>query len=265
MSVKQIDMTRGSCHLITCLFCTLLLMNIGCERASEELASSTSDAAPHETSASFEALFKQNCSGCHGREGKLGPAPPLNDSLFLAIVPAETLLETITNGRPGTPMPAFDRRHGGQLTTDQIQILAAGLKPRWEGKSPPVENVPSYLAEAAPAASSAGNLERGSTLFANACANCHGANGTGTGEGELPGAINDPDFLALISNQTLRRIIITGRHDLGMPNFSGTDGRDANFKPLTPADVADLVALLAHWRSAATGDAAPSATVTARD
>ena len=88
MSVKQNRRTRGSCHLHMSLFCALLLMNLGCERASEELASSTADHAPHETSASFETLFKQNCSGCHGREGKLGPAPPLNDSLFLAIVPA---------------------------------------------------------------------------------------------------------------------------------------------------------------------------------
>lgn len=265
MSANQISKTRASCHLIACLFCALLLMNLGCERASEELAKSAADQAPHETSASFETLFKQNCSGCHGREGKLGPAPPLNDPLFLTMVPAETLLETITNGRPGTPMPAFDRQHGGQLTTEQIQILAAGLKSQWEGKGTPLENVPSYLADAAPDANSAGNVERGETLFATACANCHGANGTGTGEGELPGAINDSDFLSLISNQTLRRIIITGRHDLGMPNFSGTDGRDADFKPLTPADVADLVALLVHWRSASTGEAAPTATATARD
>jgi cytochrome c oxidase cbb3-type subunit III len=37
--------------------------------------------------ADFNVLFKNNCSGCHGAEGKLGPAPPLNDPLFLALVP----------------------------------------------------------------------------------------------------------------------------------------------------------------------------------
>ena len=253
-------------HLLSVLSsCALLLVNASCERHSEDLAKSTFDSVPQENAASFETLFRQNCAGCHGREGKLGPAPPLNDPLFLAIVPAETLVETITNGRPGTPMPAFDRRHGGQLTTEQIQILADGLKPEWEGNRPPIENVPAYLTDAANEGMTSGNLERGAQLFAKACANCHGADGKGTGDGELPGAINDPEFLALISNQTLRRIIITGRHDLGMPSFSGTDGRDADFKPLTPIDVATLVALLAHWRTAPPGEAAPAATVTARD
>ena len=31
--------------------------------------------------------------------------------------------------------------------------------------------------------------------------------------------MNEPDFLALVSDQALRRIIITGRPDLGMPNY----------------------------------------------
>src|SRR5262245_37222077 len=34
----------------------------------------------------FKVLYGRNCAGCHGADGKLGPAPPLNDPLFLSIV-----------------------------------------------------------------------------------------------------------------------------------------------------------------------------------
>ena len=40
----------------------------------------------------FATLYGRNCAGCHGADGKFGPAPPLNDPLFLAIVPDAVLL-----------------------------------------------------------------------------------------------------------------------------------------------------------------------------
>jgi hypothetical protein len=46
----------------------------------------------------------------------------------------------------------------------------------------------------------------------------------------------------------LRRIIITGRPDLGMPDYAGADGRASDFQPLSAADIDHLVALLASWR-----------------
>ena len=60
----------------------------------------------------FDALYATRCAGCHGADGKLGPAPPLNDPIFLAIVPDAELLRVISEGRavtPGqkSPMPAF--------------------------------------------------------------------------------------------------------------------------------------------------------------
>ena len=51
----------------------------------------------------FNALYSTRCAGCHGADGKLGPAPPLNDPLFLAIVPDAELLRVITEGRAVTP------------------------------------------------------------------------------------------------------------------------------------------------------------------
>ena len=48
--------------------------------------------------------------------------------------------------------------------------------------------------------------------------------GEGGAHGEKRiGAINDPAFLALISDQALRRYAITGRPDLGMPDYADKD------------------------------------------
>ena len=62
------------------------------------------------------------------------------------------------------------------------------------------------------------------------------------------GAINDSAYLTLSSDQVIRRYIITGRPDLGMPNFAGKTGRPPDFKPLSAQNVADLTSLLVSWR-----------------
>jgi mono/diheme cytochrome c family protein len=193
----------------------------------------------------FAVLYKENCAGCHGVDGTLGPAPPLNDPNFLSIVPDAVVLGLIAGGRPGTPMPAFARNKGGPLTDDQVKAIAAGIKPRWGSDAPARSDLPSY---AIGADAVAGDKERGRKVFARACAPCHGSNGEG--KDEQAGAIRDPDFLKLISDQCLRRYAITGRPDLGMPGFADKRGRASDFQPISAAELADLVALLADWRRA---------------
>jgi cytochrome c oxidase cbb3-type subunit 3/ubiquinol-cytochrome c reductase cytochrome c subunit len=86
-------------------------------------------------------------------------------------------------------------------------------------------------------------------MFARACAGCHGPQGQGGDrDGRSIGAINEPAFLALISDKALRRTVITGRPDLGMPAYDGTAGRPADFRRLTSAQIDDLVTLLVSWR-----------------
>ncbi|MCE9564820.1 MAG: c-type cytochrome [Planctomycetes bacterium] len=194
----------------------------------------------------FDALYSSNCAACHGKDGTLGPAPPLNDPLFLRIVPDAELVRVITEGRAGTPMAPFDHSKGGPLTTAQVKILAAGLKTKW-GTPGVMTDVPGY------ALAPGGNSEDGMMTFMMACASCHGENGKGGKSGEQRvGAINDPAYLALSSNQALRRYIITGRPDLGMPSYNEKTNRPHNFKTLTAQDVADLTSLLDSWRSPAT-------------
>jgi cytochrome c oxidase cbb3-type subunit 3 len=190
----------------------------------------------------FSELFAANCAGCHGAEGKLGPAPPLNDPLFLKIVPDEELLMTISSGRQDTLMPAFARSHpGGTLTPNQVITLAEGLKKEWGKEVNLKGSIPDYSVSAA----KAGDVAAGQKVYQTACALCHGKQGEGTA---AAGAINRSAFLTLISDQALRRIVITGRPDLGMPNFAETAGRPEGFKPLTNQDVSDIMALLASWR-----------------
>jgi mono/diheme cytochrome c family protein len=201
----------------------------------------------------FDALYATRCAGCHGADGKLGPAPPLNDPLFLAIVPDTTLPRVIAEGRAvsaaqKSPMPAFAESRGGPLTDAQVTVLAEGIKTRWGPPASPADPPPPYIGSAG---TGSGNKE----VFARACAGCHGKDGEGIErDGKLRRKIHDPAFLALVSDQELRRLVITGRPDLGMPAYDGKAGRPSDFRALTSAEIDDLVALLASWRQGGTAN-----------
>jgi mono/diheme cytochrome c family protein len=228
----------------------------------------------------FGVLYGQNCAGCHGADGKLGPAPPLNDPLFRAIVPQEEVESIVSNGRSKTLMPAFGKENGGTLTAAQIQVLvheikgipystkmnengdpaaievvadSGGRAPKWgpPGKLP--EDAPSYNHPSVNASSSnTGDIVKGAAVFVRACAVCHGDDGRGIAEGNATkNAINDPVFLNLNSDQVLRRYAITGRSDFGMPGFAETRPGDSQFQPLSNQEIANLVALMASWRQTA--------------
>jgi mono/diheme cytochrome c family protein len=202
----------------------------------------------------FNQLYATRCAGCHGANGTLGPGPPLSDPMFVALVSDDELRSVIANGRRGTLMPAWLDSAGGPLTEQQVAALVTGIKQRgWTALGKSAGNSQDAYPSAPPLVSpeaTKGDLHAGQELFAQSCANCHGEDGR---NGEF-GDLNDQAFLALVSDQILRRYIITGRHDLGMPDFADPKGRDKNtFKPLTPQEVSDIVALLASWR---TGSAA---------
>jgi len=203
----------------------------------------------------FAVLFQRNCAGCHGADGKLGPAPPLNNKLFLALVPDAELKRVIAAGRTGTLMPAFAESDGGSLAAEQVEVLARGIKTHWAPIEPAPEAAPSYLlTQAERALARSGDREQGARVFARACASCHGERGEGgrqggAADGKTVGAINDPDFLVLTSDQALRRHVIVGRPDLGMPDYRDPAGRLPGFRALSAQDVANVTALLASWRA----------------
>jgi cytochrome c oxidase cbb3-type subunit 3/ubiquinol-cytochrome c reductase cytochrome c subunit len=225
----------------------------------------------------FAVLYRQNCAGCHGTDGKLGPAPPLNDALFRGIVPETELESIITQGRNKTLMPGFGRENGGTLTAAQIQVLVheikgipytivaipdggmarvevasggGGISPKWGSPGEPPAGVPSYVQQTTDANdSAAGKKVVETSVFGRACAACHGDYGQGIARGDaVIQTINDPVFLSLCSDQVLRRYVITGRPDLGMPGFAEARPGSPHFQPLTDREVTGLVALLASWR-----------------
>jgi cytochrome c oxidase cbb3-type subunit III len=185
----------------------------------------------------FGALFSENCSGCHGVNGRNGAGRPLNDPLYLAVIPRQTLQTIIESGRERTAMPPWARSQGGPLYPKQIAALVDGIEKNW-AKPVNLEGiaVPSYSGSNA-----AGDPARGKQLFGRDCFLCHG-------KGASVGSITDPAVLALASDQYLRTSILFGRLDFGMPNFQSLSlGR-----ALSDQDVTDLVAYLSSLRPPST-------------
>jgi cytochrome c oxidase cbb3-type subunit III len=184
----------------------------------------------------FATLYAENCAGCHGALGNGGAAIALADPVYLAIADDAATRKVVANGVRGTAMPAFAQSAGGMLTDKQIDVITSGMRSRW-GR-------PGILATANPpsyAATSAGNAVRGEVAYRTYCESCHGAAGRG---GAKASSITDDSFLALVSDQGLRTIVIVGRSELGAPDWRG----DVSGKPMSDQEVTDVVAWLASQR-----------------
>src|SRR5947208_10856302 len=119
-------------RLIVTAAATLLI--VGLSASCDRLPGKPDEAArwkrPTEVVA-FDQLYAENCSGCHGVDGRLGAARPLNDPLYLALVNDETLRQVIAQGVPNSAMPAFEQPQGGDLTVEQIKVLVQGIRCQW--------------------------------------------------------------------------------------------------------------------------------------
>jgi len=195
----------------------------------------------------FQFLFKTNCSGCHGPEGKGGAALSIADPVYLAIADDVLLRKVVTNGIRGTSMPAFAKSAGGMLTAGQVEILVHGLREHYAK--------PETLSGATPppyATAETGDASRGVTVYETFCSSCHGAAGKG---GSKAGSIVEPSFLALLADQELRTLVIVGRPDLGAPDWRN----NVPGKPMSSQEISDVVAWLASQRVAFAGSPYPIA------
>lgn len=193
--------------------------------------------------ANFKQLYAQNCAGCHGADGRLGSARPLNDPPYLAVAGVDVLRRVTAEGVPGAAMPGFSERAGGSLTDKQIDALVEGMSTQW-GRPNEFKDaaLPHYSPQDAIAAGSGpGDPQRGTEVFRTNCADCHGLDGRGSANA---GSVVDPNFLALASDQSLRTTTIVGRTDLGMPDWRGNASR----RPMSPQDISDVVAWLISQR-----------------
>jgi cytochrome c oxidase cbb3-type subunit III len=224
-----------------CVFASLAAVLLsGCGTPHGQPRSDSETLAPNEL-VDFRVLYAENCAACHGQEGRGGAAIALADPVYLAISDEAAMRQVIANGVRGTAMPAFAESAGGLLTGKQIDVITQGVRSRWsrpgilDGANPP-----SYTAQ------SAGDSQRGEAAYKTYCESCHGPDGHG---GKKGSAITNDSFLALVSDQGLRTIVIAGRPELGAPDWRG----NVPGKPMSGQEVTDVIAWLASQRSQVPG------------
>jgi mono/diheme cytochrome c family protein len=184
----------------------------------------------------FSTLYAENCAGCHGADGRGGAAIAFANPVYLAIADEAAIRKVIANGVPRTAMPAFAESAGGFLTDAQIDVITEEIRSRWSEQGfLDAAAAPSY------APKSAGDAHRGEAAYKTYCESCHGPGGGG---GRKASAITDDSFLALVSDQGLRTIVIAGRPELGAPDWRG----NVPGKPMSDQEVTDVVAWLASRR-----------------
>jgi cytochrome c oxidase cbb3-type subunit 3/ubiquinol-cytochrome c reductase cytochrome c subunit len=213
-----------------------LLMLAACSTLNREPRTDPEPVAPSQV-VDFGTLYTQNCAACHGTEGRGGASIALANPVYLAIVDEKAMYNVVANGVHGTSMPAVAQSAGGMLTEQQIEVITSEIFSRW-GHKQVIDgaNPPSYAAKAA------GNINRGQLVFGTYCASCHGSEGGGTRKGS---AITNDSVLALVSDQGLRTTVITGRPELGAPDWRG----NVPGRPMTDQEITDVVAWLAARRA----------------
>ncbi len=239
---------NSSSAFLGLLASALLLGSAGCAHAPGVPNTSGETVRPDQQH-DFHVLYKQNCAGCHGDNGRGGAAIPLNNPAYLAYAGAQNLRDIAAKGLPGTLMPAFAQSSGGTLTNNQVDALAQGMVHTW-GRPSEFAGValPPFTENAA------GNPMDGQKTYATACARCHGVDGAGvrtssqttTGQQiEIPHSIVDPSYLGLMGDQSLRSYVVAGHLDANAPDWrSYISGR-----PLTSHEIADIVAWIGSHRT----------------
>ena len=194
----------------------------------------------------FGILYGQNCAGCHGQDGRGGAAIALADPIYLAIADDSILRRSAADGIAGTSMPAFAKSAGGMLTDEQIDVIVSGIRSRWsrpdalQGANPPPYS-----------SSEPGDASAGLVAYAKYCSSCHGPGGRG---GLTASSIVDGSFLALLTDQELRTIVIVGRPELGAPDWRG----NVPGNPMSAEDISNVVAWLASQRAKFPGQPYPN-------
>ena len=140
-------------------------------RADPELMSRIASTAP--------ALFGDNCAACHGAAAAGGPGfPSLVDEAWLWGGDAEAVMETL---RVGINAQHPDTRWAQMLAFGRDGILSRGE----------IRSVAGYVQSLSGAEVAPEVLETGTTVFADNCASCHGADGRGNTDLGAPNLTDD--------------------------------------------------------------------------
>lgn len=175
-----------------------------------------------------ERLYALYCVSCHG-DGTYSSwdkffarfTPAVRGPGLRAIADEKYVRSTISQGRPGTQMPAWQKQSGG-LTEPQIDVLVAYLR---DGGGRPPQTLARHPTPA-------GDMDRGALLYIQNCAGCHGTN-------QLAPSLKNPTFQAAAGDGFLADTIRNGRADTAMPAFQreGAAG-------LSDQEIGDLIAFI---------------------
>jgi cytochrome c oxidase cbb3-type subunit 3 len=219
---------------LTFVVAGIVLVSAGCTSSPGRPKSDSEPLAPDQVVA-FPILYKQNCAGCHGVSGRGGAAIALNNPLFLAIADDTAIRRTIENGVPSTAMPTFAQGKGGMLTEKQVEAIVQGIRSWPKSDLSGDMTLPAYSSQ------SPGDAQKGAEVFRIYCSSCHGSDGRG---GRKASSVVDSCYLTLVSDQYLRTIVITGRPELGAPDWRG----DVEGRAMTNQEISDVVAWLSSQR-----------------
>lgn len=220
--------------------CALALAISGCDKAPGRPGPDSAAQRPEEE-LRFDVLYHRNCSGCHGADGKDGAAIDLANPRYQALVDDQLLRKWISKGMPQTQMPAFAISAGGYLTDKQIDVLVQGMRQRWVASPDMIPaNLPPYVQP------EDADANRGQQVFQRSCASCHKSPND---------EITSPTYLALMSDQALRSIIIVDR-----PAFAQHDRHYADpGADLSNQEISDVVKYLSTLRTSTPGQPYPEA------
>ncbi|MFL1483917.1 cytochrome-c oxidase, cbb3-type subunit III [Marinobacter sp. LN3S78] len=139
-----------------------------------------------------QRLFANNCAVCHGSaaRGSIG-FPNLTDDAWLHGGDPETIVQTIHDGRKGN-MPA------------------KGMMPNMTSEQ--VDQVVNYVLSFSGREQDAASAEAGEEVFAQACASCHGADGTGNYAFGAPN-LTDDNWLYGSTYDWIEETVLYGRQN----------------------------------------------------
>ncbi len=174
------------------------------------------------------ALYRGNCGGCHGLQGKGGIGNSLRSDSFLAMASPAFLRDTIVRGRGrgATAMPA-----GHHFSEAELSDLLAYLE-TWREPKSDWKQVQRLRREAGKR-----NAKIGERIFRSRCVSCHGTDG----EGSIGSRLNSDSFLSMVDDQFLYRSITEGRPGTAMPRWWFLESED----------VADLITYMRTWQKSA--------------
>ncbi|WP_318508445.1 c-type cytochrome [Bacillus sp. T3] len=178
-----------------------------------------------------ERIYQQQCSACHGDNGKGQGAKEgtaLNNQHFLNTYTDKDLFNQVKYGREGSVMPAY----GANLSEEDINNVVAYMR-NWQKKSIEMD-VPEKIS---------GDPESGKKHYDLFCASCHGIDGAG--KKKMGTVLVSPQKLQYTTNEQLWMSTAYGREETRMgPSLKGLEG----VRQLSKQDINDIVMYIRYMQ-----------------